>query len=131
MPSATDKYRKVGDMWERGMALLAWKLDSRGTVVVDVVDHRGIGIGRRDYRTIREGGRNNKYKAIIANNCNTRQMKSYRCSNALRCTLLGAGIHPGMNRQFRVITGQGVRRGERSSRGCRGHPTHVWVVYPG
>ena len=24
-------------MWERGMALLAWKLDGRGTVVVDVV----------------------------------------------------------------------------------------------
>ena len=37
------------------MALLAWKLDGRGTVVVDVVDHRGIGIGRRDYRTIKEG----------------------------------------------------------------------------
>ena len=37
MPSATDKYRTVGDMWERGMALLAWKLDGRGTVVDDVV----------------------------------------------------------------------------------------------
>ena len=24
-------------MWERGMALLAWKLDGRGTVVDDVV----------------------------------------------------------------------------------------------
>ena len=36
MPSATDKYRQVGDTWERGMALLAWKLGSRGTVV-DVV----------------------------------------------------------------------------------------------
>ena len=38
------------------MALLAWKLDGRGRVVDDVVDHRGIGIGRRDYRTIKEGG---------------------------------------------------------------------------
>ena len=39
------------------MALLAWKLDERGgTIVDDVVDHRGIGIGRRDYRTIKEGG---------------------------------------------------------------------------
>ena len=35
MPSAIDKYRQIGDMWERGMALLAWKLDGRGTVVVD------------------------------------------------------------------------------------------------
>ena len=34
-----------------------------GTVVDDVVDHKGIDIGRRDYRTIKqgEGGRNNKY----------------------------------------------------------------------
>ena len=37
------------------MALLAWKLDSRG-VVDNVVDHRGIDIGHRDYRTIKEGG---------------------------------------------------------------------------
>ena len=37
------------------MALLAWKLDGSGTIV-DEVDHRGIGIGRRDYRTIKEGG---------------------------------------------------------------------------
>ena len=37
------------------MALLAWKLDGRGTVIDDIVDHRGIGIGRRDYRTIKEG----------------------------------------------------------------------------
>ena len=42
------------------MSLLAWKLDSRG-VVDDVVDHRGIDSGRRDYRIIKEGGRNNKY----------------------------------------------------------------------
>ena len=39
------------------MALLAWKLDGRGYTVVDeVVEHRGVGSGRRDYRTIREGG---------------------------------------------------------------------------
>ena len=37
MPSATDKYRIVGDMWERGMTLLAWRLDGGGTVVDDVV----------------------------------------------------------------------------------------------
>ena len=36
-----------------------------GTVVDDIVDHRGIGIGHRDYRTIKEGGRNNKYQASI------------------------------------------------------------------
>ena len=51
------------------MALLAWKLDGRGgTIVDDVVDHRGISSGRRDYRTIKEGGRNNKYKASITIN---------------------------------------------------------------
>ena len=38
------------------MALLAWKLDGSGTVVDDVVDHRGTGSGRRDYHTIKEGG---------------------------------------------------------------------------
>ena len=27
-----------------------------GTVVDDVVEHMGIGVGRWDYRTIREGG---------------------------------------------------------------------------
>ena len=53
------------------MALLAWKLDSRGMVVDEVVEHRGIGIGRRDYQTKREGGRNNKYKPRITNNCIT------------------------------------------------------------
>ena len=53
------------------MALLAWKLDGRGTVVDDVVDHTGVDSGRRVYRTIREGGRNNKYKASITNNCIT------------------------------------------------------------
>ena len=37
-----------------------------GTIVDDVVDHRGISSGHRDYRTIREGGRNNKYTTIIA-----------------------------------------------------------------
>ena len=56
MPSAIEKYRKVV-IYGRGKgALLAWKLDGRGgTIVDDVVDHRSIGIGRRDYRTIREG----------------------------------------------------------------------------
>src|SRR3954466_8690038 len=83
MPSATDKYRIVGDMWERGMALLAWKLDGRGgTIVDDVVDHRGTGSGRRDYRTIKEGGgRNNKYKAIIAIKSITQKINFNRCFN--------------------------------------------------
>ena len=27
-----------------------------GIIVDDVVDHRGIGIGRQDYQTIKEGG---------------------------------------------------------------------------
>ena len=51
------------------MALLAWKLDSRGAVVDDVVV-RGTGVvggSNEVYRRLR-GGRNSKYKAIIANN---------------------------------------------------------------
>src|SRR4051812_977300 len=38
-------------------------------------------------------------------------MKSYRCSNVLRCTLIRAEIHPWMKSQLRVITGQVVWRG--------------------
>src|ERR1041385_4701001 len=39
-------------------------------------------------------------------------MNCYRCTNAVRCIMLGAEIHPGMNYQLRVKTGQGDRRGE-------------------
>ena len=56
-------------------------------------------------------GRNNKYKAHITNKCHTLKMKCYRCSNVVLCNMLGVGIHPGMNYQLRLITGQGVRRG--------------------
>ena len=57
MPSAIEKYRQVGDMRERGSGSAClearWK---RGDAVVDdVVDHRGISIGHRDYRIIKEG----------------------------------------------------------------------------
>ena len=45
MPNARIKYRKIGDMWERKWALLAWKLDSRGTVVDIVVVPGNIGDG--------------------------------------------------------------------------------------
>src|SRR4051812_4673787 len=38
-------------------------------------------------------------------------MKCYRCSNVLRCTLLGAGIHLWMKYRLRMITGRGDRRG--------------------
>ena len=47
-------------------ALLAWKLGSKGLVVDDVVDHRGVDSGRRVYQTIRGEGENNKYTTIIA-----------------------------------------------------------------
>ena len=50
------------------MALLAWKLDGSGTVVDDiVVGGNGVVNGSSGvYRRLR-GGRNSKYKAIIAN----------------------------------------------------------------
>ena len=67
MPSATDKNRQVGDMWERGSgsACLEARWKKGGTVVDDVVEHRGISIGRRTTGK-REGGRNNKYTAMQA-----------------------------------------------------------------
>ena len=50
-------------MWERKWALLAWKLDSRGTVVDEVVVlHDVVGGSTGVYRKKR-GGRNNKYNA--------------------------------------------------------------------
>ena len=52
MPSATDKYRQVGLCGRGEVALLAWKLGSRGTVVDEVVVLGGaidgsIGVYRR------------------------------------------------------------------------------------
>ena len=50
------------------MALLAWKLDGRGTVVDDVVVG-GSGVvngSSRVYRRLKGGGRNSKYTTIIA-----------------------------------------------------------------
>ena len=43
MPNARIKYRKIGDMWERGWALLAWKLCSKGLVVDEGVVLNGVG----------------------------------------------------------------------------------------
>jgi hypothetical protein len=69
MPSATDKYRIVGDMWERGMALLAWKLDGRGTVVDDVVvlSSGVVGGSSGVYRRIRGEETVNTQQAIAIN----------------------------------------------------------------
>ena len=56
MPNARIKYRKIGDMWERKWALLAWKIDSRGTVVdVVVVPDDVVGGGTGAYRRRRGG----------------------------------------------------------------------------
>ena len=60
MPNARMKYRKIGDMWERKWALLAWKLGSKGLVVDEGVVLNGVvddSLGV--YRTVK-GGRNNK-----------------------------------------------------------------------
>src|ERR1041385_1598476 len=52
-------------------------------------------------------------------------MNCYRCTNAVRCIMLGAGIHPGMNYRLRGITGQGVRMGKGSCRRSRGYRTNI------
>ena len=56
MSNARVKYKKIGDMWERKWALLAWKLDSRGTFVDEVVVlHDVVGGSTGVYRTIQRG----------------------------------------------------------------------------
>ena len=84
MPSPTDKYRTVGDMWERGMALLAWKLDGSGTVVDDVVvGDSGIISGSSGVYRRLKGGRNSKYTSSNSNQCMTRQMNCKHYSNVV------------------------------------------------
>ena len=130
MPSARN-IRKDRRYLGKRMSLLAWKLGSRGRVVDEVVV-LGIGVvggSNGVYRRIK-GGRNNKYTTIIAIQLYDIADIKNRGSNVVRSNMLGAGIHPGMNIQLRVINGQGVRRGKGSCRRCRGHPTNVWVGYP-
>ena len=56
MPNARIKYRKIGNMWERKWALLAWKLGSKRLVVDEgVVLNGGVGGSLRVYRTIKGG----------------------------------------------------------------------------
>ena len=112
-----------------GRVLLAWKLDGRGTVVDDVVDHRGIGSGRRDYRTIKEGGRNNKYTTITAIQRYDKAYTKQRGSNAVSDDLLGAEIYPVMIHRYRLITGQMIRRGKVPCLQCYRHLTDMWIVY--
>ena len=50
-------------MWERKRALLAWKLDSRGTVVDEVVVLHDVVDGSTGLYRTNKGGRNNKYNA--------------------------------------------------------------------
>ena len=54
---------KVGDMWERGMALLTWNLSSSALVVDVVVVLCDVGGGSRG--VYQRGRGNSKYKAII------------------------------------------------------------------
>ena len=56
MPNARNNYGKVGDMWKRKWALLAWKLSSNGLVVDEgVVLGSVIDSSRGVYRTIQGG----------------------------------------------------------------------------
>ena len=98
-------------MWGRGMALLAWKLGSRGMVVSEVVvlGSGVVGGSSGVYRRIKRGGtvntsKHNKQLKGMTMNCNQN-------SNVERYTLHGAGVHPGMKYRLRLITGLGVRRG--------------------
>ena len=56
MPNARIKYRKIGDMWERGWALLAWKLGSKRLIVDEGVVLSGVVDGSLGvYQTIKGG----------------------------------------------------------------------------
>src|ERR1041385_1667387 len=65
MPSAR-KYGKDRRYLGKRMALLAWKLDDRGTVVDDVVEHTGRRQWSPGLPDNKRGERNNKYTTIIA-----------------------------------------------------------------
>ena len=59
---------KVGDIWERGRAMLAWKLGSKRLVVDVVVELNGVVGGSLGvYRTIKGGETVNINQTI----CNT------------------------------------------------------------
>src|ERR1041385_8303783 len=110
MPSARN-VRKDRRYLGKRMALLAWKLDGRGTIV-DVVVVLGNGVvGGSDgvYRRIR--GRNSKYTKIIAIQRYYIADTKQRGSNAVFSDLPGAGIYPGLTHQYRLITEQMIRRG--------------------
>ena len=113
-----------------GSACLEARWKKGGTVVDDVLKHRGISIGRRTTGQ-REGGET--INTQHSSNTNTTHGKHNVDGALTQYTVYCSEreIHPGTNYRLRVITGQGVRRGKGSCRRCRGHPTHVWVVYPG
>ena len=78
MPSARNSTEKVGDIWERGRALLAWKLNSKVMVVDIVVVLSGVGGGSIGvYRRKKRRGRNSKYNA---NNMQHRCM-AWQCND--------------------------------------------------
>src|ERR1041385_6916245 len=109
---------KIGDIWGRKMALLAWKLDGRGTVVDEVVvlGNGVVGGSVEVYQRVR--GRNNKYTSIIAIQIQDKATHCWRCSNEVLIILVGAGIYPGMSHQYRVIIGQMIRRGKAPCLQC-------------
>ena len=67
---------KVGDIWERGRALLAWKLNSRDTVVevVVVLSSGVVGGSSGVYQRIR-GEETVNTKQAYANRCMAYQMQ--------------------------------------------------------
>ena len=75
MPNARIEYRKIGDIWDKVWALLAWKLSSKGLVVDEGVVINGVVGGSLGvYRTIKGGDhkctahniKQLKYMAMIA-----------------------------------------------------------------
>ena len=68
MPNVRIKYRKIGDMWERKWALLAWKLGSNGLVVDEGVVLSSVIDGSLGvYRTIQRGEETINIKQTLCN----------------------------------------------------------------
>ena len=112
MPNARIQYGKIGDIWERGRALLAWKLGSKGLVVDVVVVPSNVGGGSVGvYQRIR-GGETINIIETITTEIMTREYVKLG-GELTQCYTLRTKRE--FNRMFCrlwVITGQTIRRGK-------------------
>jgi len=130
MPSARN-VRKGRRYLGKRMALLACKLDGRGTVVDEVVV---LGNGVVDssvgvYRRIKGGG-NNKYTTIIAIQMQDIADTKQRSSNAVLSIFRRSGNLSGDDSSVPGDYRTDDPEGKVPCLRCRGHRTNIRRVYP-